>query len=323
MTMITPSYLGETIEYSSLHACRSTLEDPTVVVPDGPLHKLPLEALLLETTPRPRFVLDELPPLIYAPSISALAYLADRPALPRGHVRSLLTVCNPAYPVPAKKPAGDLPRLPALLTGILPRLPFTALESRRIQGQFPPQRVTVLDREQATEQRVTQALARAEHSIIHIAAHGFADERFGNLFGALALAPPPPGKVSADNDGFLALHEIYRLPLANCDLAVLSACETNVGPQAPLEAGVTLASAFLAAGARRVVASHWSVDDRSTAELMDAFFEEIMTRKTASYAQALQQARKRLRHRPERESPFFWAPFVLIGVNEQATRRQK
>ena len=28
MTMITPSYLGETIEYSSLHACRSTLEDP-------------------------------------------------------------------------------------------------------------------------------------------------------------------------------------------------------------------------------------------------------------------------------------------------------
>ena len=31
MTMITPSYLGETIEYSSLHACRSTLEDPTPV----------------------------------------------------------------------------------------------------------------------------------------------------------------------------------------------------------------------------------------------------------------------------------------------------
>ena len=31
MTMITPSYLGETIEYSSLHACRSTLEDPTRV----------------------------------------------------------------------------------------------------------------------------------------------------------------------------------------------------------------------------------------------------------------------------------------------------
>ena len=32
MTMITPSYLGETIEYSSLHACRSTLEDPTSTI---------------------------------------------------------------------------------------------------------------------------------------------------------------------------------------------------------------------------------------------------------------------------------------------------
>ena len=32
MTMITPSYLGETIEYSSLHACRSTLEDPTATL---------------------------------------------------------------------------------------------------------------------------------------------------------------------------------------------------------------------------------------------------------------------------------------------------
>ena len=34
MTMITPSYLGETIEYSSLHACRSTLEDPTFMFHD-------------------------------------------------------------------------------------------------------------------------------------------------------------------------------------------------------------------------------------------------------------------------------------------------
>ena len=35
MTMITPSYLGETIEYSSLHACRSTLEDPTDIQRGG------------------------------------------------------------------------------------------------------------------------------------------------------------------------------------------------------------------------------------------------------------------------------------------------
>ena len=41
MTMITPSYLGETIEYSSLHACRSTLEDPTLLLGSASrIHKL-------------------------------------------------------------------------------------------------------------------------------------------------------------------------------------------------------------------------------------------------------------------------------------------
>ena len=49
MTMITPSYLGETIEYSSLHACRSTLEDPTFqqVPPPTPLQAKAYELLNL------------------------------------------------------------------------------------------------------------------------------------------------------------------------------------------------------------------------------------------------------------------------------------
>ena len=42
MTMITPSYLGETIEYSSLHACRSTLEDPTRPTNFDPAKKYPI-----------------------------------------------------------------------------------------------------------------------------------------------------------------------------------------------------------------------------------------------------------------------------------------
>jgi CHAT domain-containing protein len=92
--------------------------------------------------------------------------------------------------------------------------------------------------------------------LVHIAAHGSADKRFGNQFGALSVTPPPPGQESPTNDGFLCLHEIYRLPLRDCRLVVLSACETAVGPKRPLEAGVTLGSGFLEAEARRVVASH-------------------------------------------------------------------
>jgi CHAT domain-containing protein/tetratricopeptide (TPR) repeat protein len=306
--------------------------EAVVVVPDGPLHKVPLEAVLLEAGPEPRYVLDELPPLVYAPSAALLTLLADRPRSQGGPL-SLLTVCNPAYPQEKtdketgrqgdkeKEVSGEArsgSRGVLGLRGQLPLLPFTAVESRRVRALFPPDQVTALEGEKATERAVADAVARRR--VLHLAAHGFADEHFGNLFGALAFTPPPPGKETPEDDGFLSLHEIYRLPLADCELAVLSACTTNVGPQEPLEAGVTLASGFLAAGARRVVASHWSVDDESTATLMEAFFARVTAAarqgRPVPYAGALQAARRKVRDDPRWSAPFFWAPFVLVGPAE-------
>jgi CHAT domain-containing protein len=286
-----------------------------IVVPDGPLHKLPLESLVLEAGPRPRYVLDDFPPIVYAPSAAVLTLLAERPPV-RGPL-SLLTVCNPAYPQAngAKVPK-TLQNLLVALRGQLPLLPGTAMESKRIRALFDPKKVTVLEGAAATEGAVVEAVAGKR--IIHLAAHGFADEHLGNLFGAIALTPPTAGKETAEEDGFLSLHEIYHLPLADCDLAVLSACETNVGPQQPLEAGVTLASGFLSAGARRVVASHWSVDDESTAALMEAFFGTVTAAankgEPVDYARALCEARKKLRQQADTAAPFFWAPFVLLGA---------
>jgi tetratricopeptide (TPR) repeat protein len=277
---------------------RALAPDYLLVVPDGPLHKLPLESLLLPGASEPRYALDVLPPMVYAPSAAVLAVLAARPAPPAGPL-SLLTVGNVAY------------------GRALPPLPFSGEESRRVGRLFDPRQVTALEGARATEKAVTEAVAGRR--FLHLAAHGFFDERYGNLFGALALALPPPGREAPGDDGFLELHEIYQLPLGACELAVLSACETNVGPQRPLEAGVTLAGGFLAAGARRVVASHWSVDDRSTAELMGTFFERLTAARrdgSVPFARALQQARQQVRSRPEWASPFHWAPFVLIGTGE-------
>ena len=48
MTMITPSYLGETIEYSSLHACRSTLEDPKMLASLAERQRVIVEAISIE-----------------------------------------------------------------------------------------------------------------------------------------------------------------------------------------------------------------------------------------------------------------------------------
>jgi CHAT domain-containing protein len=288
-----------------------------VVIPDGPLHKLPLEALLLRGGARPRYALDELPPLAYAPSASVLALLSERPGVERKGRPSLLTVGDPAYRQTKASPSSDQAMKLLALRGELPLLPGTREESRRVRELFDRDRVTALEGAAATERAVVAALPG--RNVVHLAVHGFADERFGNLFGALAFAPP--GKEEG-RDGFLSLHEIYRLRLEACELAVLSACSTNVGPQRPLEAGVTLATGFLAAGARRVVASHWSVDDRSTAELMGTFFAAWTAPddKRPGCARSLWQARQAVRGRPGWGAPYYWAPFVLVGAPDEPAR---
>jgi CHAT domain-containing protein len=280
---------------------------------------------VLETAPRLRYALDELPPIVYAPSAAVLTLLARRKPAAPGPL-SLLTVCNPAYRNEREEQVA-LNRTPGQATsrgglvwrGQLALLPGTAEESQRIRRLFDGPRVRVLEGPQATERAVRKEVEGKR--MIHLAAHGFADEAFGNLFGALALTPPPPGgREDSEDDGFLSLHEIYQLPLRDCELAVLSACSTNVGPQQPLEAGVTLASGFLAAGAHRVVASHWGVDDESTAVLMTTFFKEVTAaargKDPVSYARALHKARLAVRNTEDWSEPFYWAPFVLIGPAE-------
>ena len=274
-----------------------------MLIPDGALHKIPFECLLLSAGAAPKYALDELPPVCYAPSIAALAVVLNRPRVLDG-AATLLTVGDPAYP---EAQGGTL------ASGALPRLPFTAVESKRVRQFFPADRVTALEREAATEANVVAALPGKR--FVHMAAHGFSDEAFGNAFAAVALTPPPKGREEPGNDGFLTLHEITRLKLSGCELTVLSACVTNVGPQRPMEAGVTLAGAFMGAGSRGVMASCWSVDDRATAELMGAFFGAIRPAngKGASTPEALKAARLAVRGTPGWEAPFYWAPFVYLG----------
>ncbi len=299
-----PEVLGDAVLPPALLAkIRAAGAKRVVLIPDGALHKLPFEALLLSAGGVPKYALEELPAVCYAPSIAALAVVLGRERKPTGEV-TLLTVGDPAYP---DAPANTL------AAGTLPRLPGTKVESGRVRQYFPADRVTALEQNDATEANVVAALPGKR--FVHLAAHGFADEAFGNAFAAVALAPPEAGRAEPSNDGFLTLHEISRLRLTGCELTVLSACVTNVGPQRPMEAGVTLAGAFLGAGSRGVVASCWSVDDAATAELMGEFFGGIRPKVGAgiAYPEALKKARLAVYNRRGWESPFYWAAFVYLG----------
>ena len=107
--------------------------------------------------------------------------------------------------------------------------------------------------------------------VLHLACHGLVDQEFGNFFGALALAPGPKGDADPSDDGILTLREIYELDLKGCELAILSACQTNYGPQQKGEGTLALSRGFLVAGVRRVVASNWLVDDEAAASLVSVY----------------------------------------------------
>lgn len=291
------------------------------VVPDGAIHQLPLEALYTRANP-PEFVFDAFPPIAYAPSAMILSALQQRQDAAASSVPSLLTVGNPSYPasesVAKRSAAATMLAQYLALGGELSPLPATAQECQRVAGSFRPiagQQIAQLEDVAASETNVRAQIGGRRY--IHLAAHGLVDQQNENLFGAIALSQPTATSPPTDDDGFLSLYEIHGLPIGGCELAILSACRTNVGPERPLEAGSTLARAFLAAGARRVVSSHWNVDDESTAELIGDFAGRLAltleSGQAADYATALRGARRKVRDNPQWSSPYYWAPFVLIG----------
>ena len=112
-------------------------------------------------------------------------------------------------------------------------------------------------------------------------------------------------------EGFLRLHEIYNLRL-NADLVVLSACQTGLGREVRGEGLIGLVRGFMYAGAPRVVASLWKVDDAATAELMSVFYRKMLVENLRPAA-ALRAAQIEMLKKRHWQSPYYWGAFVLQG----------
>ena len=112
-------------------------------------------------------------------------------------------------------------------------------------------------------------------------------------------------------DGVLRLNDIYNLHL-EADLVVLSACRTALGKEIRGEGLVGLTRGFMYAGAARVLASLWSVEDRATADLMSDFYRDML-REELSPSAALRKAQLKMAKDPYRKSPYYWAGFSLQG----------
>jgi CHAT domain-containing protein/tetratricopeptide (TPR) repeat protein len=273
-----------------------------VIIPDGPLHRLPFDALRL---PDDRYAVQRFAVSV-APSARVLAELWRRPRAPpeQGGVH-MLALGDPAFArsvdpglEPTERAAAETYEKAFAGAGGLPRLEGSAREVRQVARYVPSADVRV--REAASAAYLTRAdLTRV--GILHLATHAVVDDR-AVARTALALAP------GNGESGFLGPSELAGLHLG-ADLVVLSACRTAGGVLVDGEGVQGLSAPLLQAGARSIVATEWRIADRGTLKLIDAFYDEMA--KGLPDGQALQAAK--LRMLQERRPVGEWSAFTLVG----------
>ncbi len=134
------------------------------------------------------------------------------------------------------------------------------------------------------------------------------------MFSRIELAVPRRSS-GPDDDGFLEVHEVLEMPVAS-PLVFLSGCETGLGDS--WSSGVnrgddfaTLARAFLAAGARNVVATLWPLEDIGAASIAEWFYGALELEGPRG---ALRTAQRRALATPSLRAPFYWAGYQVIGA---------
>ncbi|KAK3752259.1 hypothetical protein QZH41_006591 [Actinostola sp. cb2023] len=265
--------------------------DEIVIIPDGPLFKVPFAAL---RDPITKSFLSETKRIRFVPSLTTLKILKESSAESHSMTGALI-VGDPD--VTGKRIFKGKERY-------FNALPNAKLEAERI-GELLG--VTAITGAQATKQAIMQRLQEGV-AVIHFAAHGCADS------GEIVLSPAgtmlgEPGTIPEEEDYLLTINEVQEIGL-RARLVVLSCCHSGRG-EIKSEGVVGMSRAFLAAGALAVVASLWAVDDQATRVFMEKFYAQLKQGKSASTS--LQQAMKDMRDTACYNKPMYWAPFFLIG----------
>lgn len=314
-----------------------------LVCPDDLVYLVPLDALPLAGD----VAGDRLRILVQ----SSFARLLRRHEARAGAEASLLVVGGVDYdgePSGSADPLGAVAApVGAGLRGVesarLAFLPATSAEARAIAALFRAahgREGRLLEGAGASKAAFAAAVQSASH--VHLATHGwFAPEVVKSIldgetherdgfarmssgervtgFAPLALCGLALAGANRGSDalgrvpGILSAEELTALDLSACRLAVLSACETNVGLRRAGQGIQSLQTALHAAGARTAITSLWKVDDAATQRLFELFYTKLWQERLGQ-AEALWQAKRtlRLEGRPVRD----WAAWVLSGEPE-------
>ena len=160
-------------------------------------------------------------------------------------------------------------------------------------------------RDEADEKTVKE-ISLKNFSFLHFATHGVVDESNPELSRIYLKTS------TSSEDGNLYSGEIYNLEL-NANLVTLSACQTGLGKISKGEGVIGLSRALVYAGAKNIIVSFWSVADQSTESLMKIFYRQLLDQPDQNFGNALREAKINLIKSDAYASPYYWAPFILIG----------
>ena len=262
-------------------------------------------------------------PISYYQSITALT-LARNFGKGMGSGSRMLVMCDPVFETDdpryvQSRRAAELAALNKLTKDVLmsaqsqnnitwPRLAQTRQLGESLRKD-DPNATEIYEGLQATKAAFFKQDLTKYRNIV-FATHGYAGMDLGGLREpvlVLTLVNQPP-----DQDGFLRMSEVMGLKL-NTDVVALTACQSGLGKRISGEGTVGMGRAFQYAGAKSSLMSMWSVVEKSSVELTEAFFRNIKQGKPK--LEALRLAREHIR-KAGYDHPFVWAPFILVGEVE-------
>ncbi len=261
-----------------------------IVVPDGPLAKLPFDAL---RTAEGAAALAERYVFSLAPS--AALWLRWRRATPDAPSEPVLALADPA---PSRAPSAQ--RGGAWLSGAqLGALPFARREGEAVLRALGGG--TLLLGADASE-RALKTVDLRRFGVLHLAAHALVDEEKPER-SAVVLAPGAP-----EEDGLLQAREIAALELGGRTV-VLASCSSSRGARLGGEGVMSLARAFFEAGAETVIGSLWPLRDDDTEALMGAFYPRLAEGRSVGEAMSLARRDQIAAGKPAAA----WAGLVVLG----------
>ncbi len=246
-----------------------------IIVPHGPLHYLPFQALRLDGK-----YLIERNPVSLAPSVSIAARLAAHAPTAQAQ---LLGFGNPTVDASVAAP-----------------LPGAEREVRSLAADFSDARLFF--GAQATRDNFDEYAPQSQ--LVHVASHAMVD----------TLDPLHSKVLFTDGNGqpvYLEAKDVMALKLDGVSLLTLSACESGLGRVENGDEVLGFTRAFLSAGTSSLLASLWPVSDAATEKLMTTFYGDLA--KGSNAQDAMRDAQRAVLANPATAHPYYWAPFNLIG----------